>query len=279
MSYKSIVVHLDTSERAHPRLEIALRLASQFGAHLTGLFATFTPEPRSFYVMAGSADYFIEHERTRVQHRAALERLFHAEIARAKVEGEWVATTEYANLSVPRRARYADLIVAGQNDPNDPDSYIADHFAENLVMSCGRPVLLVPYTGVFPSIGHHAVVAWDGSREATRAMHDALPLLAHAKKTTVLTVNGTRGEPVGSRIPGADVALVLARHGVEVDVVEFESPSGVPVGETLLSRAADAGADLLVMGGYGHARWQELVMGGATRTLLRSMTMPVLMSH
>jgi nucleotide-binding universal stress UspA family protein len=279
MSYKSIVVHLDTSERAHPRLEIALRLASQFGAHLTGLFATFTPEPRSFYVRAGAADYFIEHERTRVQHRAALERLFHAEIARAKVEGEWVATTEYANLSVPRRARYADLIVAGQLDPNDPDSYIADHFAENLVMSCGRTVRLVPYTGVWPSSGHHAVVAGDGSREATRAMHDALPLLAHAKKTTVLTVNGTRGEPVGYVCDDPDVALVIARHGVEVDVVEFESPSGVPVGETLLSRAADAGADLLGMGGYGHARWQELVMGGATRTLLRSMTMPVLMSH
>jgi nucleotide-binding universal stress UspA family protein len=279
MSYKSIIVHLDTSERAHPRLELALRMAKQFGAHLTGVYSVFTPEPQAFYVMAGSAEYYRDQQNLRNERRAALERLFQAELSRAEVPGQWLATDEYANLAVPRLARCADLIVAGQDDPNDPEAYIADHFPENLVMSSGRPVLMVPYAGYFPSPGSHVMVAWDGSREATRAVHDALPLMLHAKRTTVVTVNGTHAEPAGSRIPGSDIAAVVARHGIHIEVMDIVTASGESAGDTLLSQAADLGADLIVMGAYGHARWQELVMGGATRTMLRSMTVPVLMSH
>lgn len=188
MSYKSMVVHLDTSARAHSRLEFALRLARRFGAHLTGLFAVYTPEPYSFYVMAGSADYFREHRERRDERLAALERLFHAETARAKVPATWVHADERANLAVLRAARLADLVIAGQSDPNDPETFIDDQFPENLVLSAGRPVLFVPYTGEFPSIGERVFVAWDGSREAARAAHDALPFLEHAKRTTVAAV-------------------------------------------------------------------------------------------
>ena len=147
MSYKSLVVHLDTSARAHSRLELALRLARRFGAHLTGLFAVYTPEPHSFYVMAGSADYFREHRERRDERLAALERLFHAEAARANVPAAWVRADERANVAVPRAARLADLVIAGQSDPNDPETYVDDQFPENLVLSAGRPVLFWPYTG------------------------------------------------------------------------------------------------------------------------------------
>ncbi|PRX28254.1 universal stress protein family protein [Paraburkholderia sp. BL18I3N2] len=278
MSYKTIVVHLDTSPNAHPRLEIGLRLAKQFGAHLTGAFAVFSPDPRSLYVMAGTAEYYRQHEETRTERRAALERLFHAELRRADVPGEWVTMDEAASLAVPRAGRCADLIVAGQDNPGDPESYVGDFFPENLILSCGRPVLLVPYASNERSTGGRVLVAWDGSREATRAVHDALPFMRTASSTTILTVNGMH-EFERARIPGADIATALARHGVQVESVDIETGPGGSVGEVLLSQVADSGADLLVMGAYGHARWRELVMGGATRTILRSMTVPVLMSH
>jgi nucleotide-binding universal stress UspA family protein len=120
MTYKTIVVHLDTSERAHPRLEFALRLAKQFGAHLTGVFAVFTPDPRSLYVMAGTAEYYGAHEQLRAERRGALERLFRAELSRAGVAGEWIAVDAPASLAVPQRGRCADLIIASQDDPHDP---------------------------------------------------------------------------------------------------------------------------------------------------------------
>ncbi|MBY8604721.1 universal stress protein [Burkholderia arboris] len=279
MSYKSMVVHLDTSARAHSRLEFALSLARRFGAHLTGLFAVYTPEPHSFYVMAGSADYFRAHREQRDERLAALERLFHAETARAKVPATWIRADERANVAVPRAARLADLVIAGQSDPNDPETYIDDQFPENLVLSAGRPVLFWPYTGEFPSIGERVFVAWDGSREAARAAHDALPFLEHAKRTTVVAVVDGDSEAATTRIPAADAALMLARHAHDVNVLDIDTGTGSSVGDTLLSRAYETGSDLLVMGAYGHPRWRELIMGGATRTVLASMTLPVLMSH
>jgi nucleotide-binding universal stress UspA family protein len=281
MSYKSIAVHLDTSQRAHPRLEIALRLARQFEADLTALFAVFVPEPQAMVVMAGSAEYYSLHEQDRKRNAAAIERLFKAEVTRADVLGRWFETGEYQQRSVSRFGRCADLIVLGQDDPGDPDSFIADHFTENVIMSSGRPVLLIPYTGEFALIGTRVMIAWDGSREATRAVHDALPFLKHAQDVTVVTVN-ERAELAARQsadVPGADVAAMLAHHGVKVAMNSVESGKDLSTGEALLSQASDLNADLLVMGAYGHARWQELVLGGATRTLLKAATLPVLFSH
>ncbi|MHA7205581.1 universal stress protein, partial [Burkholderia pseudomallei] len=180
MSYKSILVHLDTSDRARARLETALTLARQFGAYLSAVFAVYTPEPTSFYVMAGTADYFADQQRRRDEKRAALERLFHAELKRADVEGQWIVADARANEAVPHYARYADLVIAGQTDPDDPETYVDDSFPDTLVLSAGRPVLLLPYAGMPSAIGTRVLVAWDGSREATRAVHDAAPFLALA---------------------------------------------------------------------------------------------------
>lgn len=279
MSYKSLLVHLDASDRAHPRLEFALRLASHFGAHLTAIYAVYTPEPASFYLAATYADYYATHDRERTERRAALERLFHAEIARAQLSGEWLVADERPNEAVPARARYADLVIAGQFDAHDPETYIDDHFPENLTLSAGRPVLVVPSTGTFPGLARRVLVAWDGSREATRALHDAQPLLAQAAKVIVVTIAAASGEPPGERVPGADIALTLARHADHVDVSVVESGERRSIGDILMSRAYESGADLLVMGAYGHARWRELVMGSATHAILKSMTLPVLMSH
>lgn len=275
MSYKTILVHLDTSVRAHPRLETALQLARQFDAYVIGLYSVFEPNARAFNVMAGTAAYYEARAAVRREQAGALERLFHAELNRAGVSGEWLAPPEPADHAVPHHARCADLVIAGQDDPSDPESYIGDGFRENLILSAGRPVLLVPCTGFFPSIGRFPMIAWDGGREAARAVHDALPLLKAAGRATIVRVD----EKADERIAGADIAACITRHGVEVDIVSGASGADASAGDILLSRAADLGADLVVMGGYGHARWRELVLGGATRTFLRSMTVPVLMSH
>jgi len=147
------------------------------------------------------------------------------------------------------------------------------------VLSSGCPTLFLPYAGTFPVVGKHVMVAWDGSREATRAVHDALPFLQGAARVTVVTANALPPKEPRQRIPGADIAAVIARHGVKVEIVEVEGADGRHIGDFLLSQAADLGADLLVMGAYGHPRWQEIIVGGVTRTLFESMTIPVLMAH
>jgi nucleotide-binding universal stress UspA family protein len=278
MSYKTMLVHLDASDRAQARLEIALRLARQFDAHLSGVFATFTPDPREFYVMAGSATWFETHRRLREEQGAAIERQFRAELQRADVHGDWIAAVRYAERAVVAHGRYADLIIAGQTDPEDPETYIAEHFPETVVMESGSPVLLVPYAGHYEAIGSRVVVAWNGSREAARAVHDAMPFLARAERVTILRIN-TPGSPALVRAPGTDIALTLARHGVNVDFAEIANDIDETCGDALLFWADENGYDLVVMGAYGHARWKERVLGGTTRTMFESATLPVLMSH
>jgi nucleotide-binding universal stress UspA family protein len=137
-------------------------------------------------------------------------------------------------------------------------------------------VLIVPRYGVFGTVGERVLIAWNGSREATRAAHDALPLLKRATKVTVLSIDPDHDSQ--RRVPSADITLHLARHGVAAEA-DSTVALDIAVGDVLLSRAADLGADLIVMGGYGHSRVREMVLGGATRHLLQHMTVPVLMSH
>jgi nucleotide-binding universal stress UspA family protein len=175
-------------------------------------------------------------------------------------------------------ARYSDLVIAGQRERDaDDDAGLAPEFVDELVLSCGRPVLLVPYAGRFRDTGRRVLVAWNASSEAARAVADALPLLARAESVNIVVFEPGRAGDHGEE-PGADAALYLARHGVKATVSKYGG-SGVDIGSQILSRAADLGADLIVMGAYGHSRMRELILGGATRTILESMTAPVLMSR
>ena len=172
-------------------------------------------------------------------------------------------------------ARYADLVVAGQPEAEDEGELRG--LADELTLSAGRPVLFVPYAGKFEKVGERVLVAWDGGREAARAVSDALPFLQRAKAVEVAVFDPERSSRHGQE-PGADIGLYLSRHGIKVQVAR-QSGAGFDVGAQILSRAADTSADLIVMGGYGHARVRELVLGGVTRSLLQAMTVPVLMSH
>lgn len=279
MRYKTILVHLDTSTRSQTRLDLALKLATQQDAHLVGLFAPFQPDARSFYIEPTTLPYLAEQDEWRRAQGVKLEEAFRSAIAREGVLGEWRTTEDYPNTVVPLHARHADLVIAGQFDAEYPLSYVAAGFCENLVLTSGCPILFVPYTGSFPVLGTQVTVGWDGSRESARAVHDAMPLLKGAARVTILTINAPSKNASSPRIPGVDIATSIARHGVTVETVEIAGADPLHIGQALLSQVTDLNADLLVTGAYAHARWQELILGGVTRTLLKSMTLPVLMSH
>ncbi len=186
-----------------------------------------------------------------------------------------VLYTEVAD-TLATNARYADLAIVGQADPDDGD--VARDLPEEVTLSSGRPSLVIPYIGPAATLGQRVTVAWDASREAARAVNDAMPILERAQAVSVVTVN-PRQQPFGhGEQPGADIALHLARHGVKVEVQQVESRD-VDIANTILSHIADRSSDLLVMGAYGHSRLRELVLGGVTRTILRDMTVPVFIAH
>lgn len=279
MSYKSMVVHLDNDRRCSERVDIAARLALDFDAHLTGLYLLRPPEIPG-YVRAEIGTEFLEGQLQQWQ-RNQIERMtaeFRDRTSLAGVSGaEFRFDDHWPEEAIALHARYADLLILGQTDPNESKALMQPSFPGQTVLSSGRPVLIIPYTGDFPHIGNRVLVAWDAGREAARAVTDALPFLQRAAKVTVLAVNPDQTAGHGER-PGADIALFLARHGVHVEASESHS-GDVDIGAWMLSRAFDLDADLIVMGGYAHSRMRELAFGGTTRTLLAEMTVPVLMSH
>jgi nucleotide-binding universal stress UspA family protein len=279
MDYKTILVHLDRGARRSERLELALTLAERYDAHLVGLFAVGEVRIPS-HVRADTSGALVAAQNRQLAEAAAeAEAAFRAATKRrGGVKAEWRTSSADALEAVQLNARYSDLVVVGQREREAEDEAgIAPEFVDELVLSCGRPVLLVPYAGRFPDAGKKALVAWNATAEAARAVADALPLLARAERVNVIVFDtGERGDH--GEEPGADAALYLARHGVKATVSRYGSPD-VDVGSQILSRAADMAADLIVMGAYGHSRVRELVLGGVTRTLLESMTAPVLMSR
>lgn len=273
MTYKTILVHVDDRPRRAERLQLGFELAGRFDAHLVALFALEASRIPSYAIAeAGPLVQEIELRRRTDAARAAQNEFRHAE-QRAAAKAEWRLSMEDALSALCLSARYADLVIAGQPEPNEP---LGKAFAGELLLSAGRPVLFVPYAGRFPDAGKRVLVAWNASREAARAVSDALPLLIRADSVEVAAFDPAAGDH-GER-PGADIALYLARHGVKATAARQSAP-GVELGAQILSRAADSGADLIVMGGYGHSRLRELVLGGATRSVLEAMTVPVLMAH
>jgi len=276
MSYKTILVHIDPGKRCALRVDVAIRLAQQHNAHLVALHAIAPFEPPG-YVLAEMGPAIIEAQKhASAADLARTEAEFTKQTTKAGIRNvEWRAAIDDPVEAMTLHARYADLLVIGQFDASEGSNMAAD-FPERLVLAAGRPVLILPSVGNFPTIGKRILVAWSGTREATRAVTDAIPLLQRADKVHVMAVNPKDGEH--GNVPGADIGLYLARHDVRVEV-KTDQGAEIDVGNELLSRAADLDADLIVMGGYGHSRLKEWVLGGATRTILESMTAPVLMSH
>jgi nucleotide-binding universal stress UspA family protein len=286
MGLRDLLVLLDGSLRDEVKLTVALELARRDDAHLTGLcpLELLLPADMSF-ALGGYPDLwalpeFAKQVDSQARAKAAvIEASFLETLRREGIRGDWVLETGSLISAVTRRAHTVDLVVIGQADPDYPLPAAARTFVEDILMTAGRPLLLIPYAGRFDKIGTNALVGWTPTRESARAVHDALPTLPPGGKVVVLTVEISRGGTEPEALPTADIAEHLSRHGLDVSAARTVVSDGLSPADALLDYASDIGADLLVVGGYGHSRTREMIMGGVTRDLLRHMTVPVLMSH
>ncbi|MDJ0949348.1 MAG: universal stress protein [Alphaproteobacteria bacterium] len=278
MSLKNILVHVDDGAHCAQRVTAAAALAAAHDAHLVGLYVITPPYiPGYMSVQLGPEFYEAQRQRAREAADAAAER-FEAQAAKAGVSSEWRLAEGLVAMTLSHHARYADLTVLSQVDTREAPAGGTNGLPEDVILDAGRPILLIPYAGTFETIGSRVLVAWNASRESARAVNDAMPLLTAAQQVTVMNINPEQSDEEDGDLPGADLALHLARHGVPAEAAPSFGKD-LEVGDILLSRAADLRADLIVMGAYGHSRLRELVLGGASRAILEHMTVPVLMSH
>ena len=305
MHIKDIVIHQGPDSRSAARLDVAMALAKAHDARVIGVFVKVDPGDPEYWWLAFSKEAMATWLSTLEKIGAEAEETFKTRMAEEGLEGEWRVMDGNVTDAMMTCARYGDLTVIGQANPDEPayDSSMPDQ----LVLGAGGPVLVVPYAGNFETIGRRVMVAWNGEREAARAVRDAMPILKQAETVIVYSIN-----PADKRhLAGADICAHLARHGVRAEArhtvlgPETEAVSSAlqtvggfgfqqrghwtqtqhpPIaeadaGNALLSAVSDSAADLLVMGAYGHSRVRELVLGGVTREILRTMTVPVLMSN
>jgi nucleotide-binding universal stress UspA family protein len=275
--FKDIIVNLTVDATHDAAADYAISVARAFEAHLAGI--SFAYEP----VVPGSVFGSVAVELV-ATHRAECEKAARAAISYFDETTRRVGLSAESRLQTASPAEAAsmfgriahrfDLAVVAQAAPEMLPG--RDLIIEAALFESGRPVLVVPYIQRDGLMLDRVMVCWDGSRNAARAVGDAMPLLRRAKAVEVVIVAGEAAK--SDELPGADIAHHLARHGLKVELQRIVSPT-VDVANTILSHAADAGTDFIVMGGYGHSRMRELVLGGATRGILASMTVPTLMSH
>jgi nucleotide-binding universal stress UspA family protein len=278
MSYKTILVYLNDNRRAEAILEPAVSLAERNNAHLIGLhvYATVPAPPVAVPYAADVVNAVAAAQQKETQEIAAV---FSRMTAGRSLVAEWRAEkgprVNPASV-VLEHSRAADLIVTGQTDPDWEATPLVD-IAEHLALGSGRPVLVVPYVGRYATLGRNVAIAWKAGRESSRAVFDALPLLKQAEQVQILEIGESGASRTGVAVDSS-IAITLARHGIKPSV-RTSVAGEISIGDEILSRLADLGADLLVMGAYGHSRMRELVFGGVTRHIARHMTVPTLLSH
>ncbi len=274
MAIKDILVHVDNTQACARRMELATRLAVRHEAHLIALFA------RAFGKLPNlSTGHSREIDKQREESQQRFDELARVNGLSAEFRmAECQSSTDLVTDNVLINARHVDLVVLGQHDEERADGSVPSDLAESVVLEGGRPVLVVPYAGEFEKVGERALVAWNGTRESVRAVNDAIPLLTDAKRVSVLALNPSDGGRIHGDLPSADICLHLSRHGIRAEAQTLTARD-IDAGDMLLSCVADDSSDLLVMGAYGQPRFREMVLGGATRQILKQMTVPVLMSH
>jgi len=274
VTVKDLLVHVDNGTACRTRIETARDFANRHTAHLTGVYVI---QPLIMPVYAEipiGAEVLADANQALEERADEAKTLFEGITGNSGVITEWRAIEGSLNRVLNEQARYTDIVIAGQHNPNDSET-IEVSLVDHLAIEAGRPVLVVPYVGAYPTIGNHVLIAWKAHRESARAVNDSLPILIGAKQVDVLCVNSDDSE---GDVPGADICLHLARHGINAQAHKITAKD-IDIGDVLLSRAVDIGADLVVMGAYGHSRLRETVLGGVTRHLLKHMTIPVFMSH
>src|SRR6266481_4662703 len=289
MALKDLLVCFDRTDAGYARLELAFNLARASRAYLAGAYVL--PETHASPVgsvgfgfaapagMTGPGEEGVSPSGVLREAEAAesAEQHFKSKLRLHGIEGEWHLLADGDSAALIELAKSVDLTIAGQRPPNSEANGASRFRPEDIVVAAGRPVLIVPYAGTFETVGKRILFAWDGTREANRAMHDALPLFTDADATVVFV--GSNERELEQHRPALDrVVHHLHHHGVAAKPEETLR-GGLAVSDILLSRAADLSADMIVSGGYHHSPLREALLGGVSRELLQHMTVPVLMSH
>ncbi len=275
---RQVLVHLDSSKSSSLRLQAAREIAEHHGAALAALYAVspcIADMPFAGDMTGAAAENLMSIDNER---RDAARATFERDLKSPGPVPGWSETSDIPIMGAfLQQALYADLMVLGQRDAADGyATALPPDFNESVIIASGKPALIIPYIGGFKAVGETVLIAWKETRESARAVSAALPLLQSARRVHV--VGWDIPEPPRIEGPRLDLDKYLRLHGVEAQW-HREGDEPASLGEMLLSRAFDLEANLLVMGCYGHSRARELVLGGASRTVLRSMTMPVLMAH
>lgn len=291
MTYKTVLLHIDDGAGRDARVALAASVAQACGGHLTGV--ALTGVSRLLYQHQPDLD---------ADPNLALHLNFLRERAARALDGFEQQASSFGVASYEQRviddeaagaisllARYADLVVISQYNAADKSPSVMRDFPAYVLLHSGRPVLIVPHAlraeqlapAAHPAAASNVLISWNGSKEASRAVSAALPLLQRAKQVHVAVFDAQLHAAEHGEHPGADILQYLARHGVQAKLLLLDGGATRrgDIGDALLSQASDLSADLLVMGAYGHSRLRETILGGVTRTVLQSMTIPVLMAH
>jgi nucleotide-binding universal stress UspA family protein len=281
MALKNIGVFVDATPEGEQRIDYAATLAHHCSAHLAGIHvvSAVRPEYRSdYYVIGEKAIRALLVERKAADEAATsnVRRRFEAISAKRDLSAEFrVIRRGGPDEDLTLSSLHSDLVVIGQRELQELKGYASP---EKLLLASGAPILIIPSGWKSESIGNKILVGWNASREARRAVADALPFLVAASSVTLLVVDSEQRPGRHGEEPGADIALYLARHGAHVEVEQVLS-QGAPVADIILSCAAEHGVDLIVIGAYSHARPVEMMFGGVTQSLLKEAPVPVLMSR
>lgn len=280
MNFRTILVHLDDQPRGSVRVNLAAAWAREHAAHLVGLSPTgLLDMPGQVGPALGGAANYIQLSLEYLDQRAQqIADRFEQQVRSLQLPSFEVRVPRADPVpATVAAARCADLVIVGQTDPDVKAGAVARDFPQQVMLQSGCPVLVVPYTGSPRPTAARVLVAWHPGRESARALHDALPVLQRAAQVHLVHFSGSSAEGAEQRLQLEEASRWLQRHGVAVQAgIEV---TRIDVGNALLSRVVDLDADLVVMGGYGHSRLREFVLGGVTRTVLSDMTVPVLMSH
>jgi nucleotide-binding universal stress UspA family protein len=280
MTYKTITLSLKNLENAERLCAYGCMVARKFNAHLIGVHTVPAIEVYPGMLAPASVSQMTGYHDKQKEISAEIKKVFENAVRTEYFVAEWSEVdAQYLGREHHLMADWigSDLVIIGQSNP-DRDRRDQRSHVENAVRNSGRPVLVLPYAGKFETVGENILLGWSGTRESTRAAHDALPFIKTAKATQIFWVGKQNDRTHYLEQTAREMAVGLDRHGAKVTVMHRE-PGEISIGDELLNEASDMGTDLIVTGGFGHSRVYDFVLGATTSHILKCMTVPILFSH
>jgi len=279
MEYKNLLVYLDQGASNKERVNTAIAIAKVHEAQLTGVVVNALPAASILQKLGfGTGEALMEQQRIDAEEIIEHFKQMTAQEA-VQADTRIIECVEgRAAEKLARMARIFDLSIMRQANPDNPNAAFISELSEEVMLSSGRPVFFIPYIGAHNIPCRRGLIAWDGSKSATRAVHDALPLLKMMEKVIILIVDADKIEHYAASQPGEELSRHLSIHGVNNEISRVLKAE-VSTSTIILNELSDSGADILIMGGYGTPKLREVMLGGVTRSLFECMTVPVFMSH